>query len=220
MTFAVIRTGGKQYRVTPNSVLKVEKLEAEAGATVTFHDVLAVGSDAGLTLGAPTVPGASVSATVLEQARFDAWLKKLEAAELIAFDTETTSLDPQQAQVVGVSFAVEAGEAAYVPLAHSYMGVPAQLDRDAVLRALRQPVEVAGLVLRTSASIGVTEAGGLGLSEALTRADAALYSAKAAGRDTAMTYPAVAEGPAVAVGPVAVAGPSPAAGRPREPLER
>ncbi len=71
MTFAVIRTGGKQYRVTPNSVLKVEKLEAEAGATVTFHDVLAVGSDAGLTLGAPTVPGASVSATVLEQTRGD-----------------------------------------------------------------------------------------------------------------------------------------------------
>ena len=71
MTFAVIRTGGKQYRVTPNSVLKVEKLEAEAGSTVTFHDVLMVGGDAGLTLGAPTVPGASVSATVLEQARGD-----------------------------------------------------------------------------------------------------------------------------------------------------
>jgi large subunit ribosomal protein L21 len=71
MTFAVIRTGGKQYRVTPNSVLKVEKLEAEAGAMITFHDVLAVGSEGGLTLGAPTVPGASVSATVLEQARGD-----------------------------------------------------------------------------------------------------------------------------------------------------
>ena len=72
MTFAVIRTGGKQYRVTPNAVLKVEKLEAEAGASVTFHDVLAVGSDAGgLTLGAHSVPGASVSATVLEQTRGD-----------------------------------------------------------------------------------------------------------------------------------------------------
>ena len=71
MNFAVIRTGGKQYRVTPNSVLKVEKLEAEAGSTVTFHDVLAVGGEGGLTLGAPTVPGASVSATVLEQARGD-----------------------------------------------------------------------------------------------------------------------------------------------------
>ncbi|BAU71762.1 DNA polymerase I [Metapseudomonas furukawaii] len=78
---------------------------------------------------------------VLDQARFDAWLKKLEAAPLIAFDTETTSLDAQQAQVVGVSFAVEAGEAAYVPLAHSYMGVPAQLDRDAVLKALKPLLE-------------------------------------------------------------------------------
>lgn len=79
--------------------------------------------------------------TVLEQAQFDAWLKKLEVAPLIAFDTETTSLDAQQAQVVGVSFAVEAGEAAYVPLAHSYMGVPAQLDRDAVLQALKPLLE-------------------------------------------------------------------------------
>ncbi len=71
MTFAVIRTGGKQYRVTPNSVLTVEKLEAEAGATVTFHEVLALGTDAGLQIGAPTVPGASVTATVIEQTRGD-----------------------------------------------------------------------------------------------------------------------------------------------------
>jgi large subunit ribosomal protein L21 len=69
--FAVIRTGGKQYRVTPNAVLKVEKLEAEPGATVTFTDVLAVGSDDGLTLGAPTVAGASVTATVVAQDRLD-----------------------------------------------------------------------------------------------------------------------------------------------------
>lgn len=79
--------------------------------------------------------------TVLEQAQFDAWLKKLQAAELIAFDTETTSLNPQQAQVVGVSFSVSPGEAAYVPLAHSYMGVPEQLDRDAVLQALKPILE-------------------------------------------------------------------------------
>ena len=71
MTFAVIRTGGKQYRVTPNAVLTVEKLEAEPGATITFHDVLAVGGEAGLTLGAPTVPGATVTATVVEQTRGD-----------------------------------------------------------------------------------------------------------------------------------------------------
>ncbi|MFI8578650.1 DNA polymerase I [Ectopseudomonas khazarica] len=76
---------------------------------------------------------------VLEQAQFDTWLKKLEQAELIAFDSETTSVDAQQAQLVGLSFAVKAGEAAYVPLAHSYMGVPQQLDHDAVLKAL-QPI--------------------------------------------------------------------------------
>jgi large subunit ribosomal protein L21 len=71
MTFAVIRTGGKQYRVTPNAVLIVEKLEAEPGSTVTFHEVLALGDEAGLQLGAPTVPGASVTATVIDQNRGD-----------------------------------------------------------------------------------------------------------------------------------------------------
>src|ERR1700689_2284703 len=69
--FAVIRTGGKQYRVSPDIVLKVEKLEAEAGATITFTDVLCVGGDAGLTIGGPTVPGASVTATVIAQDRLD-----------------------------------------------------------------------------------------------------------------------------------------------------
>ena len=67
--FAVIRTGGKQYRVTPDAVLKVEKLEAEPGATVTFTDVLAVGAEGTLTLGAPTVAGATVTATVIAQDR-------------------------------------------------------------------------------------------------------------------------------------------------------
>jgi large subunit ribosomal protein L21 len=71
MTYAVIRTGGKQYRVTPDAVLTVEKLEAEPGATITFHDVLAIGTDAGLTVGAPTVPGAKVTATVVSQTRAD-----------------------------------------------------------------------------------------------------------------------------------------------------
>ncbi len=69
--FAVIRTGGKQYRVTPNAVLKVEKLEAEAGASITFHDVLAVGYDGHLSVGAPNVEGATVTATVIAQDRLD-----------------------------------------------------------------------------------------------------------------------------------------------------
>ena len=69
--FAVIRTGGKQYRVMPNDVLKVEKLEGTAGETITFTDVLAVGSEAGTTLGAPLVAGATVTATVIAQDRLD-----------------------------------------------------------------------------------------------------------------------------------------------------
>src|ERR1700709_901365 len=69
--FAVIRTGGKQYRVTPNAVLKVEKLDALAGGTVTFTDVLAVGVDGNLTIGAPMVADASVTATVIAQDRLD-----------------------------------------------------------------------------------------------------------------------------------------------------
>jgi large subunit ribosomal protein L21 len=69
--FAVIRTGGKQYRVTPNALLKVEKLDAEPGSMFTFTDVLALGTDEGVTLGAPTVAGASVSATVIAQDRLD-----------------------------------------------------------------------------------------------------------------------------------------------------
>ena len=69
--FAVIRTGGKQYRVTPNAVLKVEKLDAEPGSTITFTDVLAVGGAGGLTVGSPLVAGASVTATVIAQDRLD-----------------------------------------------------------------------------------------------------------------------------------------------------
>ncbi|MCH7416934.1 DNA polymerase I [Pseudomonas mosselii] len=79
--------------------------------------------------------------TILDQARFDAWLEKLRQAPLFAFDTETTGLDAQQAQLVGLSFAVEPHEAAYVPLAHDYEGAPAQLNRDAVLLALKPLLE-------------------------------------------------------------------------------
>jgi DNA polymerase-1 len=79
--------------------------------------------------------------TVLTNEQLDAWLKKLERAELVAFDTETTSLDPVRAELVGLSLAVEPGSAAYVPLAHRYAGAPAQLDRDAVLARLKPWLE-------------------------------------------------------------------------------
>lgn len=79
--------------------------------------------------------------TILDQARFDIWLNRLQNATLIAFDTETTSIHAQQADLVGISFAVSPHEAAYVPVAHSYMGVPDQLDRDQVLAALKPVLE-------------------------------------------------------------------------------
>jgi len=79
--------------------------------------------------------------TILSQADFDAWLDKLKQAELFAFDTETTSLNYSDAQIVGVSFAVEAGQAVYLPVAHDYPGVPAQLDRQSVLDALKPLLE-------------------------------------------------------------------------------
>ncbi len=71
--------------------------------------------------------------------QLDAWLEKLQHAELIAFDTETTSIDAMRADIVGISFSVELGIACYIPLGHDYPGVPQQLDRDAVLHAL-QPI--------------------------------------------------------------------------------
>ncbi|MGU9859966.1 DNA polymerase I [Pseudomonas sp. LF245] len=79
--------------------------------------------------------------TILDQATFDVWLKKLNDAKLFAFDTETTGIDAQQAQLVGLSFAIQSHEAAYIPLTHSYIGVPEQLDRDTVLLALKPLLE-------------------------------------------------------------------------------
>ncbi|MDN5782809.1 MAG: DNA polymerase I, partial [Luteimonas sp.] len=74
--------------------------------------------------------------TVLEQAQLDAWIERLRAADEFAFDTETDSLDAMRANLVGMSFCVEPGTACYIPLAHDYPGVPAQLDRAQVLAAL------------------------------------------------------------------------------------
>jgi DNA polymerase I len=78
---------------------------------------------------------------ILSAEDFARWLDKLQQAEVFAFDTETTSLDYMQAQIVGVSFAVEPGAAAYVPLAHDYPGAPVQLNREQVLEQLRPLLE-------------------------------------------------------------------------------
>ena len=79
--------------------------------------------------------------TITDQAVFDTWLSRLEAAPLFAFDTETTSLNYMQAEIVGLSFAIEPGEAAYVPLAHLNPGLEGQLDRDQILDQMKPLLE-------------------------------------------------------------------------------
>jgi DNA polymerase-1 len=79
--------------------------------------------------------------TLLDQQQFSNWLQKLQNSQLIAVDTETTSLDYMVADLVGISVAVEAGEAAYIPFGHDYLGVPQQLSRDTVLEAIKPILE-------------------------------------------------------------------------------
>ena len=79
--------------------------------------------------------------TIFDQQQFEQWLERLETAELITLDTETTSLDYMQAELVGLSFALEPGEACYIPVAHKDPDAPQQLDRDAVLQRLKPILE-------------------------------------------------------------------------------
>ncbi len=91
---------------------------------------------------AETAPPPEVKYEILfDKEKFQQWLERLSEADYFAFDTETTSLDYMQAEIVGVSFSVEPGEAAYVPVAHNYPGAPEQLDRVWVLEALRPLLE-------------------------------------------------------------------------------
>ena len=88
-----------------------------------------------------TAPDAALSApgayeTLSTPAQLDAWIARLQSADEFAFDTETDSLDPLQASLVGMSFCIDPGDACYLPLAHDYPGVPAQLERTATLAAL------------------------------------------------------------------------------------
>ena len=78
---------------------------------------------------------------VLEKSDFERWLKQLRQADLFAFDTETTGLDYMQAELVGLSFCIEPGKAAYVPVAHCYPGAPQQLDQDWVLAKIKPLLE-------------------------------------------------------------------------------
>ena len=111
-------------------------------------NAVATSADKGLDAGSPLRDvrndegGASGTGTyelVTTRKQLDAWLAKLRKAELVAFDTETTSLDPMRAQLVGLSFSVKAGEACYIPVGHDYPGAPRQLDLAETLHTL-QPI--------------------------------------------------------------------------------
>ena len=122
---------------------------ADAGAKAGAGKAAAAGSSANP---APAGGGEPVAArtstvtydTILDMATLDKWLERLHKAELAAVDTETTSLDAMRAEIVGVSFSITPGEAAYVPVAHNYPGAPGQLPRDAVLARLKPWLEDAG----------------------------------------------------------------------------
>lgn len=90
---------------------------------------------------APSVTIETQYDTILTEAQLDEWIAKLKQAPLMAVDTETTSLDYMVAELVGMSFAVEAGKAAYLPLAHDYVGAPQQLDKQTALEKLRPLLE-------------------------------------------------------------------------------
>src|SRR5260221_4674037 len=125
--------------------------EASAGARAApagTHSSPAAGAAVPTAPAAP-VPGADTLerhyTMITDWTQFLGWRERLESAELFAFDTETTGLDYMQAQIVGVSFCIEPGRGAYIPLAHTYAGAPEQLDRKRVLEALRPLLEDAAL---------------------------------------------------------------------------
>jgi len=110
----------------------ISELESGTGASVSTTASTAVNND---------VITKQDYHTIVNEQQWQQWLHKLNNAELFAFDTETTSLDYLDARIVGVSFAVEAGEAAYLPLKHDYPGAPDQLDFDAVMDNLKPLLE-------------------------------------------------------------------------------
>ena len=122
-----------------NAALK--ELEREAG--VSTGEPVASSSPESIpeTSGPAMHSAAGEYEQIVDVPRFEAWLERLRAAPLICIDTETTALDPMRAEIVGISFAFEAGSAAYVPVGHDYPGAPAQLDRAFVLDALRPLLE-------------------------------------------------------------------------------
>jgi len=132
--------------------LKLRHFYSELGFKQWLNELPAPGAEPMLaasqaeaeTLLPPPVVNEPVTAryeTVTTWAQLDSWINRLEAAPYFSFDTETTDLNPMRAQLVGLSFAICPGEAAYVPVAHDYPGAPEQLSRDEVLATLKPLLE-------------------------------------------------------------------------------
>ncbi|KAA2284666.1 DNA polymerase I [Arenimonas fontis] len=151
-----LEQGPEDLRPRPRDVAALRELYRRYGFNAALRDLEAGNGEgsgrrtppgpsalAGETAEAPAeglaAPGAYECIT--DRKALEAWLERLRDAPLIAMDTETDSLDPMRARLVGLSFAVEPGEACYVPVGHDYPGVPAQLDREWVLEALRPVLE-------------------------------------------------------------------------------
>ena len=120
------------HDVSPELIEEKKKKKGPGGGTGLFDD--------------PSFAAASKATnlayeTVMTWEVFDAWLARIVTAELVAVDTETTSLDEMRAEIVGLSFSVTPGEAAYIPLAHNYSDAPAQLNREEVLAKLKPWLE-------------------------------------------------------------------------------
>jgi DNA polymerase-1 len=133
-----------------------QALAPETGAEAPSFAPAAAGAADGASEGGPSNPGrvadvdppavavagvAIRAECVLDEAQLEAWMARIEGAELTAVDTETTSLDPMRAELVGISLCVQTGEGCYIPLAHRYPGAPAQLDRARVIERLRPWLE-------------------------------------------------------------------------------
>ena len=130
-----LKVGPLDLELVESDVEALKTLYGELEFRTWLGELLDAGGDA------PAEAPAAEYETVRDEAALDAWIERLGAADAIAFDTETTSLDYMQADLVGVSFAVEPGHAAYVPFGHDYPGAPAQLAPEVVLGKLRPILE-------------------------------------------------------------------------------
>ena len=119
--------------------LRELRQQSNAGPLNSMDSILAVGSEDNTII--QTGSGSVTYQTIYTEAELDDWITRLDAAQLISVDSETTSLDPMQAKLVGISFCIESRHAAYLPLMHNYAGVPQQLPMDLVLNKLKPWLE-------------------------------------------------------------------------------